>query len=217
MRQATVANRMSGRYGNRYGARSALQRAPGMPRETGYVDVTGGTYNLDTTGSVTLLNTVAQGASVNQRVGKKVALKSLQIRGHARNNSTATDNDVAYLIVYDKRPRGALPTMTDFFNTAASSSMNNDDNSGRFSILKRVDFTLIGSAANQYTSVSAVSSDFFLDLKGLPTVYESAGTGAIGDIEQGALYLVTIGQVAAGTAAAALTGTFRLRYFDVNG
>ena len=48
-----------------------------------------------------------------------------------------------------------------------------------------------------------------------PVVYKAAGTGAIGDIEEGALYLVTVGQVAAGTAAAAMRVAFRLRFLDV--
>ena len=59
------------------------------------------------------------------------------------------------------------------------------------------------------------SCDWWLDLKSKPVVYKAAGTGAIGDIEEGALYLVTIGQVAAGTAAAAARLAFRLRFLDV--
>ena len=54
------------------------------------------------------------------------------------------------------------------------------------------------------------SCDWWLDLKSTPVVYKAAGTGAIGDIEEGALYLVTVGQVAAGTAAAAMRVAFRL-------
>ena len=46
------------------------------------------------------------------------------------------------------------------------------------------------------------------------TVYKAAGTGAIGDIEEGALYLATIGVSAPGTAAASLQGGFRLRFLD---
>jgi len=211
MRQAAVASRMSARYGARFGARARLSG------ETGYVDVTGGPHALDTTGSVTLLNTVAQGASVNQRVGKKVALKSLQIRGHARNNSTATDNDVAYLIVYDKRPTGTLPAVTDILVSANSAAFNNDANSGRFRIISRWDAALLGNntAAANLTESFMKSCDTYIPLKGLPTVYKAAATGAIGDIEEGALYLVTVGWNVAGTAAASLYASTRLRFVDV--
>jgi len=213
-RQAAASSRSSGRYNRSMSAR--LVRAPGT-RETGFVDISAATYAMDTTGSVTLLNTIAQGASVNQRVGKKVVLKSLQFRGNLQNGSTATVNDVAFMIVYDKRPTGALPTITDILASATAFSMNNDANSGRFSILKRHDDVLLGNAtaAANYTDEMYKSCDFFLSLKDRPTTFKAAGTGAIGDIEEGALYLVTIGIVAAGTAAASLQGAFRTRFLDV--
>ena len=192
-----------------------LQRA--YKNEMGYVDVAAADYALDTTGSVTLLNTIAQGAAVTQRVGKKVVLKGLQCRGNLQNGSTANSNDVAFMIVYDKRPTGALPAVTDILTAATSQAMNNDANAGRFSIIKRYDDILIGNltAAANYTEAAVKSCDWWLDLKSKPVVYKAAGTGAIGDIEEGALYLVTVGQVAAGTAAAAMRVAFRLRFVDV--
>ena len=50
--------------------KSAL-RLLAASKETGYIDVAAADYVLDTTGSVTLLNTVAQGAAVTQRVGRR--------------------------------------------------------------------------------------------------------------------------------------------------
>ena len=66
-------------------------------------------------------------------------MKGLQCRGNLQNGSTANSNDVAFMIVYDKRPTGALPTVSDILVSASSSAMNNDANTGRFSILKRHD------------------------------------------------------------------------------
>ena len=67
--------------------------------------------------------------------------------------------------------------------------MNNDANTGRFSILKRHDDILIGNltAAANWTEATVKSCDWWLDLKSTPVVYKAAGTGAIGDIEEGAL------------------------------
>ncbi|AUM61631.1 capsid [uncultured virus] len=194
-----------------------LQRAPGMSRELGYVDLALTGFNFDTTGSIVLLNTVAQGASVNQRVGKKIRMKGIQCRGIHQNNSAATTNDCAVLIVYDKRPTGALPTATDILVSANSFAFNNDANAGRFQILKRHDFCLNGNssaAANQLDTMS-MSADFYLDLKGLEVVYKAAATGAIGDIEQGALYCITVGNNTAGTGGATGFMGFRLRFLDV--
>ena len=50
--------------------KSAL-RLLAASKEAGYIDVAAADYVLDTTGSVTLLNTVAQGAAVTQRVGRR--------------------------------------------------------------------------------------------------------------------------------------------------
>lgn len=196
---------------------AAAQKGRVASRETGYVDLAGGAYVMDTTGSVTLLNAIAQGASVNQRVGKKVMLKSLQFRGNISNNSAATVNDVAFMIVYDKRPTGSLPAVTDILVSASATSLNNDANSGRFKILKRWDEVLIGNATApaNYTEAMFKNCEFYLPLKGLPTTFKAAGTGAIGDIEDGALYLVTVGVIATGTGAALMQGSFRTRFIDI--
>lgn len=187
--------------------------------ESGFVDTALAAYVFDTTGSIVLIPTIAQGASVNQRIGKKAVLKSLQCRGFVQNNTTASFNDCALLVVYDKRPTGALPAITDILVSADSRAFNNDANSGRFKILKRWDFDLIGPvtgviATEQLTDTSAMSADFFLDLKGKPIVFKAAGTGAIGDIEEGAVYLVTVGSVAAGTGAAQASLAFRTRFHE---
>jgi len=194
-----------------------VPRASGMRStvEPGYVDLAAAAYALDTTGSITLLNTVPQGAGQSQRVGKRIALKSLQCHGSVYNGSTATISDTMYMIVYDKRPTGVLPAITDILTSANPRAFNNDVNSGRFRIMKRVDEVLVGSAANQYTARSAIDADWYLPLNGLPQVFKAAGTGAIGDIEEGAIYLVTVGGVAAGTGASVASVGFRVRYIDV--
>lgn len=192
-----------------------LQRAPGLSRELGYVDVANTAYACDSTGTVTLLNTVAQGAAVTQRVGKKIAMKGLQCRGNIRANAATTFTDSAILIVFDKRPTGALPTITDILVSVSTNSMNNDANAGRFSILKRVDQVILGNTTTPTTGMEAFDADWWLDLKGREVVYKAAATGAIGDIEQGALYLVTLGSDAPGTSAATFAAAFRLRFLDI--
>lgn len=203
--------------------RNAFMKAAYGSKETGYIDIATASYELSTTGSITLLNTVAQGASVNQRVGKKIVMKGLLCRGSLVNRSTALLNDVAFIIVYDKRPTGALPNITDILNAIDPKAMNNDANAGRFRILKRVDETLIGNSSQtvppvsdgNLTEATQKNADFYLDLRSLGVTYKAAGTGAIGDIEEGALYLVTVGSNVTGTTSANLSCGFRLRFLDV--
>lgn len=184
-------------------------------KERGYVDLASTQYAFNTTGSITLLNTVAQGAGVQQRIGKKWKMTSLQFRGLLYNNTTAVLNDIAFMIVYDRRPTGSLPAITDILKTVNATSMNNDDNvPNRFQILKRMHTTLIGNTTTPATGMEAVDGDFYLPMQ-LPVVNKAVGTGAIGDIEEGALYLVTVGNNAAGTAAAIMEGAFRLRFVDM--
>lgn len=186
-------------------------------RNAHFVDLAAAAYVLDTTGSITLLATIAQGVSDSQRVGKKAAYKSVQVRGSVASGTTATLNDVSLLIVYDREPTGALPNITDILNTANSRSFNNDTNSDRFKIVRRIDKVLIGNSTTPATGVESFNLDEYIDLKGMPIQFGNAGTGAIGDIKKGALYLVTVGNIAAGTAAASATLGFRTRFFDTEG
>lgn len=197
-------------------SRAAIPKARAFS-EPGFVDLAAAQYDLDSdSATIALLNTVPQGAGTSQRVGKRIMLKSLQGRGLISSNSTTTNSDVAFMVVYDKRPIGTLPAVTDILNTATSASFNNDTNSGRFRILKRVNRVVIGGGVSaNLTAKSAHTADFFLNLRGLPQVFKAAGTGAIGDIEEGALYLITVGNTPNGTASPALTMGFRLRYHDV--
>jgi len=183
-------------------------------KETGFVDVAAASYAMDNAGTITHLSVIPQGASVSERVGKKVILKSLQFRGYVSNLTTAVFNDCAILIVYDRRPTGVLPAVTDVLNTSSALSMNNDANSGRFQIVRRFDFELIGNAT-LLTEGSAKSADYFVDLKSKPWVAKALGTGVIADVEEGALYAITVGVAAPGQTAAQLTGGYRLRFVDV--
>lgn len=193
---------------------SKYMRSTFARRESGYVDLAVANYPMDTTGSVTLIATIAQGVTVNQRVGKKALIKSIQCRGQAYAGTTATLNDCAYLIVYDKRPTGALPVVTDILVSAAANAMNNDNNSGRFRVLKRVDFRLVGNSTTPTVDAVSADADFYLPVNKVE-VFKAAGTGAIADIEEGAIYLVTVGNQAAGNTAAILSVAFRTRFIDI--
>lgn len=193
-----------------------LNRRGQLNKEVNYKDSTSNNYALDTTGTIRLPFEVASGTAVTERTGKKIILKSLQVRGFLVVGLTAQYNDVAILVVFDKRPTGSLPAITDILVSADSFAMNNDSNSGRFTILKRHDLSLVGNGAgNNYTSNTMVSADFFVDLKNRSSVYKALGTGAIGDIEEGAIYIIAVGNNVAGTGACTGYLNCRLRYYDV--
>lgn len=188
-----------------------LQRA--SPTDRGFVDTAVTSYVADTTGTLTLMATIAQGTSVNQRVGKKIMYASIQIRGRVFSGTACTTTDTAFIIVYDRRPTGALPAITDVLVSASAGSMNNDDNSGRFQIVRRQDHTLVGNTTTPATGKECFSVDDFIKFR-RPAVYKAGAAGTIGDIEEGALYLVTIGVTAAGTGAATFSMGWRIRFTE---
>lgn len=185
-------------------------------KEVNFVDTALTTLALNTTGTIALLATIAQGAAQTQRIGRKISLKSIQVRGTVFANATTTATTGAWFIVYDRRPTGVLPGITDILVTANSVSLTNSVNVGRFSIIKRMNYALIGNTttAGENTAVSSFFVDEFIKMKGKPVVFKAVGTGAIGDIEQGALYIIGVGSTAAGTADGDASLAFRTRYWD---
>jgi len=195
-------------------AQRPLQRNGNFKQESGYVDLAAYTAAGDSTGSVTLIATVAQGTSVSQRVGKKIRWESIQVRGTVTSASGATWNKGALIFVYDKRPTGALPTVSDILVSPSSYALNNDTNSGRFQILRRLDHLCIGPmGANPPNGREGFVIDEFIKVR-RPCVFKAGGTGAIGDIEEGALYVVAIGQNVIPNNVTYTCG-IRVRYTDI--
>lgn len=183
--------------------------------ESHYVDTAYVSYNIDTTGSVTLMATMAQGVSVNQRVGKWAQYDHIELRGLVRAGaSDATAEGTVYL-VYDKRPTSSLPAVTDILVSATSRSFVNDDNKERFQIVKEWNTLTIGNVTTFDTGREAQNFDKKVSLRGKKIEFNSAGTGAIGDIAYGALYMVVVGNAPAGVTAGTLSVATRTRFHDV--
>jgi len=183
-------------------------------KETGYVDLAATSFAFNTTGTIVLVATVAQGAGVTQRVGKKINLKSVQTRGQVICGTATAVNDCALLLVYDKRPTGALPAITDILDTANPAAFNNDANSGRFRIVRRWDFIMAGNSSTPQTGLEIYDTSNFIKMNGDQMVFKAAGTGAIADIEEGAMYLVSVGSQVAGATASTGTIGVRTRFID---
>lgn len=184
---------------------------------SGYIDRAFAAYNCDTTGSLELIpNALAQGTTVTTRVGKRVEWCSLAIRGNISGNSACVTATWAVLIVFDKRPRGVLPVITDVLDTISQESFNEDNYSGRFQILRRWSGVVCGNTttAGQQTSKSAYAFEKYIKLKHR-AVYGNAGNGLIADFEQGALYILTVGNKLAGTSAVTANLGFRTRFRDI--
>lgn len=162
---------------------------------------------------VFLLCTIAAGNSVNQRIGKRGQYKSLDIKGHIQSEANTTVTKGAMVIVYDRKPRDTLPAVTDIFTAKHASAMLNDANSDRFQIVRRLEWVCCG-APGQPNSGFPVKEHVKLQKR--PVEWGAAGTGAIGDITKGALYVVFLGTTN-GSNDIEFVGNFRTRFVDIDG
>lgn len=201
------------RTGGFYGA----SVRPRMERKV--VDVATYEYGCNTTGSVTLLNGCATGTDMTERIGRMVKTVSVQVRGYITTDaaSDATVGQLArVMVVEDSQTNGVAPTITDILQTATSLSFMNLNNRERF----KVHYDLIVNIGPRVvTATQAVAGDKSTEVVNwykkvnIPVTFE--GTGATSaSISSGGLYLVTIGNVAAGTNDCSAFLCCRTRFVD---
>jgi hypothetical protein len=180
--------------------------------DTGYA-----TYVCDNVGTVNVLNGVANGTSAVTRIGDRVTMVSIQLRGFIGPvDDTTADSMCRVMLVYDKSSNGgALPSITDILKDSNSASFNNLDNRRRFSVIRDIKVA-VGKSVNTATQAISNSPNIYpVDVYtkvNLPVIYGGAG-GAIGDIQEGSLLLVTIGSTNP-NAGGSFNGTARIRFTD---
>jgi len=228
--QRTIATRRAGRV-------MSVPRAPPasffpMGSEIKAIDIPSGNYVFRTpaTNTTILLNGVQTGAGFFNRVGSRIEMKNLHIRGFIRYTATAVQAVIRLLIIYDRQPVGALPVITDFLQardqagaaTTAGDSEINLDNRDRFTIVRdlqlyapSVTYTagVLTNGPNYPGVDQQIDINEFIKLKEMGTHFKSSSNPAtIADISTGALYAAFVTFTADNTIE--FSGGFRLRYFD---
>lgn len=189
-------------------------------KQAGYVDMNFAAGSVAIPGFVTQIGIVPIGAGSTQRVGAKIKWKSVQLRG-AFTAGTAADkvHKATLLIVYDRFPGDAKPSVTDILAADTSSGLLNDENRMRFVVVRRIDYMFAPTQQNMPNN-GYYDIDEYIKLKGLPCDYKggATGTGGMGDVRVGALYLVTVGDsVGDMTVNPTLSLNCRVRFADVHG
>lgn len=197
-------------------ARRGMGGGGGSKGELKVVDLANATYACDTTGSVTLLSGVATGTDLTDRIGRKIMLKSVQVRGTIMNTDSNTSDQMArVMVVYDKQPTGTAPAITAILTAARAEAFNNLDNRDRFSVI-----------FDTKVAVAGISDTATQSFAGSPTVHAIdeyrrlkhevifSGTGATAaSISSGALWLVTVGTRAAASGSIFIANC-RVRFTD---
>jgi len=190
-------------------------------------------FALNSTAVFTCLNLVRAGSSFCNRIGRKINMMSVRMRGWINPIRTITLSDVArILIIYDRQANGANPTLQSLLQTTDQAAGNtttilsgiNLNNRDRFVILRDEMIvlpsqTVTAGAITTPGWVDPVSHtfehDWYVKMGGLSTQFGADSAPAvIGDITTGALFMVTAGLNAAGAEGYQLTAEVRLRYLD---
>lgn len=171
-----------------------------------------------------LLNTIPTGTSSITRIGKKVLMKALQIRGILEAGSTGVSERCAILLVYVRsNNQAATPTVwADILNAQSPISMTNRDNASKYKILRRWDYQVIGNAttAGQQSDKTAYAFDEYVVFKKpLISTWTSASVaGTIAEFEKGSLHICCVGNATtAGTLRPAFSFRSRLYYCECDG
>lgn len=161
---------------------------------------------------LTEVNCVPQGATVANRIGNKITIRSIHGRFSIVQPTTTGFVHVRWLLVYDKQPNGAFPTMTDMLldqpaGTGNALSSINIANKSRFLFLR--------DQFQNFDSAQQLTNVYNFHVKGRWETEYGSNTSTIGDIKTGAIYFIVI-LVNAFSAAATFmpAAQFRIRYYD---
>jgi len=154
-----------------------------------------------------LLNGCTQGAGATNRIGRKMLMKSFQMRYTC---SVADGDDASQhriVVVYDKQANGAAPIATDVFggnNFLAPLNLNNSD---RFVVIcdevtESVQSSVINISGQRYVKMN------------METIFSGSSNG-IADIASGSVYMFIANNATPtiGVVTAAFVWT-RIRYID---
>lgn len=191
-------------------------------------DIDTATYQVNTTGSFTLLAIPVLGSDFNARVGRKIILKSFYIKGRVQSEvstslaiTTVTPQHYRMIVFVDYQPNGAAPAVTDLLVSATPASHLNLNNRDRFKVLADkewvVDPWLASNTATQSYASTVNQVKFVKKFKRIneECIFNGTNGGSIADITSGALFMFWIGSNAAGTNTDgnAIVAT-RVRYAD---
>lgn len=176
-----------------------------------------------------LCNGTAVGTNYYNRIGRRIEMASLHLKGvitQTGNVTTVTDY-CRLAVVYDRQCNGSAINPPNLFadidssgavtGSTPSSGLNPDERE-RYLILADIKLALPATTTAGLTGASdGISTTYninrYIKLNGLLTHY-SGDTDLVASISTGSLYVIGMGNLAAGSAGYHFVGTWRLRYAD---
>lgn len=159
---------------------------------------------------ITELNCIQQGATVAQRIGNKVMIKSLHLKV-SMISAAAVQACVRFMIVYDRQPNGAFPAIADILTDQPAAVATpygglNIANKSRFQVI-RDSFLTFDPAQSQVHNVNIYA-------KGRWESEFGTNAGNIGDFRTGSVLLVAFTTFLGGGNVQISNGSCRCRFYD---
>jgi len=162
---------------------------------------------------VSLVTPCVPGATAVNRLGRKILVKSLFIRGRIWATSGMTGAAfLRIIILQDREPNGALPTIANVMATDEIVGLMNLNNGQRYKVLGEIDLggeglslaNRIGATFQRYIKTNIVVS-----------YKDGAGAGDATDVLANGIYAVTyIGGGSMGAASCNMIANVRVRFVD---
>lgn len=166
---------------------------------------------VDSTSAVLLLNGIARGDDIGERVGRQVVIKSIELKMTSMVNATdGTDQIHRIFIVYDKQTNATALTYIQVLNSLSVHAPRNLENRNRFVNLYDRYFSLTNDG-----NYGCRRSLQHYKRHNLKVTFNSGDAGTVADIVTGSIYLCCMGTNVAGVTAATLLGYVRLRFQDI--
>lgn len=209
-------------------SRARSLAAPSMARTGGYsFRASGGTelnfkdttipVSFDSSGTLTLLNGMAQGTTASTRIGRRITVKSIEWRFNCSTSTLTNWTSNRFMIVVDTQANAATPAFTDIYDSAIPSTLRNVSNMPRFKVLYDSDeFIMVGNlSASPGNDLIARAFKGYMKVN-IPVQYNVGTAGTVGDIQTNAIYFVTIGNSASATTNTdVFNSQIRIRYTDI--
>lgn len=159
--------------------------------------------------TVTLLNGCAQGTTALTRLGRRITLRSLYIRGFVGMAATSTGSTpLRLLVVYDKQANATAPVATDILTVDNLAAVNNLGNSRRFVTLLDHVVPSIGTAGPQQAHMALYKK------LNHAVEFNAGSAGTIADIQTGSVYVLTYTGTGVAVASLATSMIARVRFED---
>lgn len=215
----------TGGYFGRFSGRRSFRRGQRVERK--FFDIINGGTVMAAAGTVvnSSLNLVTQGNKENQMIGRKITVRSIEMKFHllkpADSDGSMAGNVSAdnyrIMLIQDKQCNGAAATVAQVLEQANIFGLRELENTARFKILKEWCGSMNGVTfwdGTNYISNQVIKYVRFFKRVRIDIEFAqeaSAGTRAITEIKSNNIFLIGLTEL----GVISYLGNVRLRYTDV--